>query len=49
MSRATVTITVVDGRHTAACQRCGWTYSNVVKTDVEMHKRWHRANGCETS
>lgn len=28
-------------RHVATCSACGWTYSNVVKTDVEQHKRWH--------
>lgn len=29
-------------RYTAACSACGWSYSNVVKSDVDMHKRWHR-------
>ena len=29
-------------RHTATCAACGWSYANVVKTDVEQHKRWHR-------
>lgn len=28
-------------RFTATCTACGWTYSNLVKSDVEQHKRWH--------
>ncbi len=45
--RGAVRITVevkpagVLGRHTATCSSCGWSYSNVVKSDVETHKRWH--------
>jgi hypothetical protein len=43
--RARVVITeAADGgrtRWTASCTRCPWTYSNVVKSDVQMHKRWH--------
>ncbi len=46
MSRSTVAIvTAPDGdrtRYTAFCDRCGWSYSNVVKSDVQTHKRWHR-------
>lgn len=29
-------------RHTAVCSNCGWTYTNVVKSDVQMQKSWHR-------
>jgi hypothetical protein len=25
----------------ATCTVCGWTYHNVVKTDVAQQKRWH--------
>lgn len=32
-------------RYTATCAACGWTYANVVKTDVQQHKRWHRCPG----
>lgn len=27
---------------TAGCSACGWTYANVVKSDVEYQKRNHR-------
>lgn len=40
--RGAVKVTTVDGRHTASCAACGWTYSNTVRSDVEQHKRWHR-------
>lgn len=35
---------VIDTPWTAVCQTgdCRWTYTNVVKTDVEQQARWHR-------
>lgn len=43
--RGAVKVTTVDGRHTATCAACGWTYTNTVRSDVEQHKRWHRCPG----
>ena len=28
---------------TVTCE-CGWSYRNVVKSDVEQQARWHRQN-----
>lgn len=33
-------------RWTVVCE-CGWTYTNVVKTDVETQSRQHRLFGCK--
>lgn len=31
-----------DGRWLAECSSCGWSYANVVRSDVNQQKAWHR-------
>lgn len=40
--RGAVVVEQVDGRWVASCESCRWQYSNVVRSDVNQQKAWHR-------